>query len=267
MAIINLLLTQTHVNTKDVLIVEDDTAILEVLVELLKFKGYNVRTAVNGVKGLAAIEKKIPNLLLLDIMMPEMNGFELLKRIRSKQKTELLPVIILTAKVDLESQITGLSLGADDFIVKPFEFDVLDLKIKNLINKQSKMINNGKKAALNSSSISDTLRSILVGSREIAFINNLNAILDQQLSDPKLSIADISNSLNISSSTFNRKLKKACNITPNTYLMHYRLNRAKEMIHSDSGNISQIAVKIGFSSLSYFSIQYKKYFGSNPSRE
>lgn len=253
--------------TKDILIVEDDAAILEILVELLKFKGYSVRTAVNGVEGLVAIEKKIPDLLLLDVMMPEMNGFEVLKQLRSEHRTELLPVIILTAKVDLESQIKGLSLGADDYVLKPFEFDVLDLKIKNLISKQNKMINAGTKTTSDSSFPPFALIPDSVGSREIAFINKLNAILDQQISNPKLSIADISESLDISTSTFNRKLKKVCNITPNSYLMQFRLNRAKEMIHTNSGNISQIAVKIGFSSLSYFSIQYKKYFGSNPSRE
>lgn len=254
-------------NTKNILIVEDDSILLEDLDELLKLRNYKVQTAVNGKKGLSSIEQQIPDLVILDLMMPEMNGYELLKLIRGNLETELIPVIILTAKVDLESQIIGLSLGADDYITKPFEFDVLDIKIQNLLVKHDKLIN-AKRIIIQYPILDDfTTKPNPSRPREINFINNLNSILNQQLNNSKLSVSDIANSLNISSSTFNRKLKIICNTTPNTYITIFRLNRAKEMIHSNSGNISQIALKSGFSSLSYFSVQYKKYFGSNPSKE
>lgn len=239
----------TNSDTRNILIVEDDKAILEILIELLELHNYNVTSAVNGKKGLQAIQKEIPDLVILDVMMPEMDGFEVLKRIRANSKTELVPVIMLTAKADLESHMTGLTLNADDYVTKPFEFPVLDLKIRNLIAKHEKLNGTNKPA-----------------SREAVFLHKLNSIIDDQLSNSELSVADISNSLNISSSTFNRQLKKVCNKTPNNYVKEYRLNRAKEMIISDIGNVSQIAFKTGFSSLSYFSSQYKNHFGTNPSK-
>lgn len=248
---------ETSLNTRNILIIEDDRAILEILTELLEHHNYGVDSAVNGKKGLLALEKQIPDLIILDIMMPEMDGFEVLEKIRSNSKTEFLPVIMLTAKADMESHLTGLTLKADDYITKPFDFPVLDLKIKNLIAKHDKL----KKV------IKSSAKDSILDSREIVFLNKLNTIIDDQLANSDLSIGDISNAMNLSLSTFNRQLKKISKKTPNNYVKQYRLNRAKEMINSDIGNISQIAFKTGFSSLSYFSTQYKNHFGTNPSKE
>lgn len=184
--------------------------------------------------------------------MPKMNGFQLLKAIRSNPELELIPVIMLTAKADSESMITGLELKADDYITKPFDVKILLLKVQNLLNKE-RLLRTGK---------SDINKPV---SRDEIFLNTLNSIIDNQLANTSLVTSDLASQLNMSLSTFSRNLKRISGKSPNSYLKEFRLHRAKEMIQSNSGNVSEIAVKVGFSSLSYFSSQYRLFHNCTPS--
>ncbi len=239
-----------------ILVIEDEATIRESLQDMLEINGYNVLTAENGIDGLKSVEQQKPSLILSDVMMPLMDGFNLLKTLKNNTDTELIPIIMLTAKVELESKLYGLELGADDYITKPFEFRELNLKINNLLLKHRKLVNN-----------KITNKELKPLSQETVFIKKLHLLLDEQMDNSKLNIDNIASQLNMSVSTFNRWHKKIIKSSPNQYLKEYRLSRAKEMIQLNYGNVSEIAFKTGFSSLSYFSTVYTDFFGVNPSED
>lgn len=239
-----------------ILIVEDEAVIRASLRDMLEMNDYQVDVAANGLQGLNAIEEKTPDLVLSDIMMPEMDGFELLEALKNKRETELLPIIMLTAKVELESKLHGLELGADDYITKPFEFRELKLKIHNLLQRYKKL-----EEKLSAASTQN------MDSQDAVFVRKLNLLFDEQIGNVHLSIEQVASQLNMSVSTFNRWHKRILGKSPNQYMKEYRLNRAKEMIRINYGSISEIAHKTGFGSLSYFSTVYTDFFGQNPSHD
>ena len=240
-----------------ILIVEDDEALKESISDMLEIKGYDVSTAQNGLLGINAVKEKKPDLIISDVMMPEMDGFEMLKEIKMNPDMDLIPIIMLTAKVELESKLKGLELGADDYLTKPFEFRELNLKIHNLLQSREKLVRK----------IVTTPQKFVVASQDDIFLNKLNLLLNEQLNNPKLLTESIASQLNMSLSTFNRRLQKITGKSPNQYLKEFRLNRAKEMIQLNYGNISEIANKTGYSSIAYFSSSYKDFFGNNPTED
>lgn len=241
--------------TETILIVEDEEAIRDSLVALLELHNYQTLVSINGAQGLELAKQHIPDLIISDVIMPQMSGFELLSELRNNTETELIPIIMLTAKADLESKLQGLELGADDYITKPFEFKELHLKIINLLRRREKML---ERIALG-------LKGNSTVSTNNIFLKQLDLILNEQLENTGLLTENIAYQLNISHSTFSRRLKKLTGKNPNQYTREFRLNKAREMIWMNYGNVSEIAYKTGFGSLSYFSTQYKNYFGNNPS--
>jgi DNA-binding response OmpR family regulator len=237
-----------------ILIVEDEPAIRESLAEMLEIKNYLVIVAKNGIDGLKAVHEQNPDLIISDVMMPEMDGFEFLKEIRSNSATSLIPIIMLTAKIELESRLHGLELGADDYLTKPFEFRELQLKIHNLLFSRAKLVNK----------LSPNLGQQDFFSQDELFLKKLNLLLENRIEDSKLRTDELAIQLHMSLSTFNRRIKNVIGKSPNQYLREFRLKRARAMIRLNYGNLSEIAGKTGFSSLSYFSTSYKQYFGENP---
>jgi len=240
--------------TYQILIVEDDAAIRESLTELLEVNNFRVRQAVNGKKGLEEVNGKLPDLILCDIKMPIMDGYEFLINIRKNAATELIPVIMITAKVDFESKLHGLELGVDDYITKPFEFKELFLKVTNLLNTRKKI----------AQSLSVLPLTTSFQSQDEVLIKKLKLIIEENIERSSISVEDIAKQLFMSTSTFQRKIKCIINKTPNQFIKEYRLKRAKSMIQLNYGTLSEIAFKTGFTSLSYFSASYKNFFGHNP---
>lgn len=237
-----------------ILIIEDEAAIRESLSDLLELSEFNCVSAVNGIEGIAAASKESPDLIICDVMMPQMNGFQVLEHLRNSEKNRLTPIIMLTAKVELESKLRGLELGADDYITKPFEFKILVLKIANLIQKHRELQANN-------------YTNYNFESQEEVFKRKLNLILDENIENSNLTVEELASMMNMSPATFNRKLKAHLGTTPNQYSKEFKLNRAKEMIQLNFGSISEIAVKTGFHNQAYFSTLYKDYFGHSPSEE
>ena len=240
-----------------VLIVEDDRAIRESVRYMLDLSGFEVHCACDGQEGLEKLENNEIDLIICDVMMPVMDGFEFVQNVRKNLSTEITPILMLTAAIDLQHKLKGLEYGADDYIHKPFEFKVLLLKINNHIRRHQRTI---QKAYTEPQKIN-------IVSEDEVLLKKLNVLIDNSLSNTRLRIEDIANSLNMSSSSLTRKIKQITNKTPNQYLKEFRLNRAKEMIQLKYGNLSEVAAKTGFSSLSYFSTCYKEHFGSNPKED
>tara|TARA_R110001592_G_scaffold236456_3_gene494779 strand:- start:9 stop:752 length:744 start_codon:yes stop_codon:yes gene_type:complete len=240
-----------------ILIVEDDVAIRESLIDMLEINEYIVFSVENGLKGLELIEQQHLDLIISDVAMPEMDGFELLKKIRDNAKTELIPTIMLTAKVELESKLKGLEMGADDYITKPFEFRELHLKINNLIQKQEKLIHHF-------SLIPD---KNLMPSQDIIFLKKLKFLLEENITESKLQIDFLAKHLCMSTSTLQRKVKKITGKPTVQIIKEFKLKKAQEMITANYGTLSEIAYKSGFNSLSYFSTSYKEFLRKTPTEE
>ena len=186
--------------------------------------------------------------------MPEMDGFELLRAVRMNSDMEFLPVILLTAKVGLEDKLNGLELGANDYLTKPFEIKELIARIKSHVELKRNLVS---KMLLEPNQIK-------VESEEDMFMKKVKMILEEKLSDTNLEIDIIADKLFISRSTLQKKIKKITGKNITTFIREYRLKRAKALIIAGYGNISEVAIKTGFNSVSYFSVSYKDYFGIPP---
>ncbi len=237
-----------------VLIIEDDPSVRENLEELLKFKGFTVYSSSDGKKGLDMAFKKEPDLIISDIMMPEMDGYELLRNVRETPSLTNTPVILLTAKTLTESKIMGLEYGADDYVTKPYNAKELVARINNLIEIRRKL---KAKAYLESN-------QTVVESTEDIFMRELIKLFADNLENSNFTIEDVVVELGLSKSTIQRRVKSITNKTFNQFLREFRLEQAKQIIEQKGGNISEVAFATGFNSVSYFSFSFKNYFGFPP---
>lgn len=237
-----------------ILIVEDDINLQETLLDIFELKGFNVSTAYNGKEAIEVIEYEKPNLIISDVMMPEMDGFELLEYLKSNTATELIPIILLTANAMMEARLKGLEYGASDYITKPFEAQELVLKVINILKERKKLT----QSILTTPSLDEPI------SEDEAFLRNLKEVIDSNLDVPKLSIDKLSSLLFISKSTLQRRVKRITSKNANEFVNDYKMGCAKQMLEGKVGNASEVAKRVGFSSLSYFSQSFKKHYGVNP---
>ncbi len=247
--------------TKDerpsVLIVEDNKDMLA-FVERQLAPLYRVLTAGNGVEALKRLERNDVDLVVSDVMMPEMDGLELCQRLKADLNYSHIPVILLTAKTMLESKIEGLELGADAYIEKPFSVEYLRANVSNLLSNRERL---RRRFAESPFVKADTMA--LTKADEL-FIRKLSEYVSLNLSRQDLSIDDIAGAMEMGRSNFYRKLKGVLNLTPNEYLRIERLKRAARMLKEGGYGVVEVAYKVGFNSPSYFSTCFKKQFGVLP---
>lgn len=238
---------------KTIAIIEDHPEIRNSLVELIQINGYNTISAQDGKEGLALIKRSHPDLIVTDIMMPQLDGFDLVKELRSNERYHDIPIIFLTARVTMSDKLKGLEYGANDYITKPFEIRELLLKIKNLLQLQE-----------NTRQEKDT--TPVIESQDQRFIRSVQAAIDEQIENVELGLPDLASALEISTSTLQKKLKRIEEKSVSQYIREYRLKRAKDLIEADYGSLSDIAHKMGFRNLSYFSRTYNQFYGIAPSK-
>ncbi len=242
-----------------VLIVEDNKDVRGYIKEILN-KDYGVEEAINGEQGVRKAEKIIPDLIISDIMMPKMDGNQLTRILKNEEKTSHIPIILLTARGEQESRIEGLETGADDYLTKPFDTDELRVRIKNLIENRRKLQDKFRKDGL---APSKEVKHF--GRLDQNFIDKVNNTIKKHLSEEEFSIEDLGNEVNMSRSQVHRKLTALTGRSPSLYMRSLRLAKAKEMIFDQTGNISEIAYSVGFSSPAYFTRCFKEEFGIPPS--
>lgn len=237
-----------------ILIIEDDPTVRENLEEILKFKGFSVLSAHDGRSGFEIAKRKEPELIISDIMMPEMDGYQVLKSIRQYPTLAHTPVILLTAKTLSESKIKGLEYGADDYITKPFDTKELIARVTNILELRKKL---KAKVYLESQKTN-------VESTEDIFMRDLIQIFSKNLENSHFAIEDAVVELGLSKSTIQRRVKSITDKTFNQLLREFRLEQAKQILEQKGGNISEVAYAVGFNSVSYFSFSFKNYFGFPP---
>jgi DNA-binding response OmpR family regulator len=236
-----------------ILLLEDDKNLRETLVDIFELKNFHVLTATNGREGLKMVDEFAPDIIISDVMMPEMDGLEFLKILKENPQTEITPVIMITANTLKEVKFTGLEYGANDYITKPFDSRELLLKVQNLIK-----INPRK-------SETAMVDNIQVTSKGQVFLTELKTQMQVHLADENLSVEQLAQALYLGKSTFQRRVKKVTNMTATEFIRTFRLEYAYQLLIKKVGNSSDIAQQTGFRSLAYFSYAFKQHFGINPS--
>jgi len=244
-------------NRLSILIVEDNVELLQFLQDYFS-SGYNVYTAENGIEALDVAHQSPIQLVVSDVMMPEMDGFDLCRALKNDIQTSHIPVILLTAKSDTEYVVKGYECGAEAYVPKPFDPQILELQIKNIIRtrkKQQEQIVNAENPDIEETSLSKFDKE---------FISRINELIDENLDNNDFSITFITQQLGISRSLLHTKMKNLLNISTGDYIRKKRLNKACSLL-AKGYNVSETAYQTGFSDPNYFSKSFKKEYGITPS--
>lgn len=240
------------------LVVEDNHDIRSYLSKNLQ-ETYEVEEASNGVQALEKALEQSYDLILSDIAMPEMDGIELCRRLKTNILTSHLPVVLLTARTSLVHKIEGLETGADDYITKPFNLQLLQLRIRNLIAIRERLKEqSGKSLELSPSAVT-------VNAIDEAFLQKFISLVEAHIDESEYSIDDLAHQIAMSRMQLYRKLKALTGETPNTLIRNIRLKRAAQLLDTRQFNISEVAYKVGFTDLKYFRERFKERFGVVPS--
>ncbi|HBL32697.1 MAG TPA: hybrid sensor histidine kinase/response regulator, partial [Porphyromonadaceae bacterium] len=245
----------THADS--LLVVEDDREMLQFIAKCLS-PHYEVFTAENGEQALKILQDNGVNCIISDVMMPGMDGFEFTKRIKSDVEFSHIPVILLTAKTNVQAKVKGFEIGADDYIEKPFSIEVLLARIANLLNNRNKLRET-------------FLKHPFIGTNTIAltksdgeFLKKLNEIVQENLHNPDFNVEIIAELVNMSRASFYRKIKGILNLTPNEYIKVERLKKAAQLLKDKEYKVNEICYMVGFNSPSYFARCFQQQFGMLP---
>lgn len=242
-----------------IVIVEDDTEIRDYLNTELG-SDYDVICCVNGKEGLAAILKSLPDLVISDIMMPEMDGNTLCTKIKSNTATNHIPVILLTAKSREEDQLEGLETGADSYIVKPFNMDILRRTIINLIHThQTLQLKFGRNDQLE-----ELVDDIKMKSPDDKLLERVMSVINKNLGNADLNVNTIADEVGISRVHLHRKMKELIGQTPHDFIRNIRMKKAANLLSGGNMNVSEVMYACGFSNAASFSTVFKKMYGMSP---
>jgi len=242
------------------LIIDDDTDVAHYLKTLLSSK-YKVVVKFDAESAFKALEEVLPDLIISDVVMPGMDGYQFCKLVKENLSYSHIPVILLTAKATVDNQVEGLNCGANAYVVKPFEPQYLLALVKSQLLNREQMRN-----ILSSSTQTEKIDENVLSPQDNAFMTSLYQLMESELSNSELNIARLTESLKISRTKFYYKVKGLTGENPNVFFKTYKLNRAAELILEGKYNTSEIADMTGFSTLSHFSVSFKKQFGISPSK-
>lgn len=214
--------------------------------------------ASNGKETLKILSENTISLVVSDVMMPEMNGFELCRTLKTNIEYSHIPIILLTAKATIQSKIEGIELGADDYIEKPFSTEYLLARIANLLSNQEKL-----RQAFTSSPFVNA-QTIALTKADEAFLEKLTEVIKSNISEPEFNVDILAEKMNMSRSSLHRKIKGIAQITPNEFIQLERLKMAAQLIQSQEYKINEVCYIVGFNSSSYFAKCFQKQFGVLP---
>ena len=259
-----LMLTEKEAKTKPlVLIVEDNRDVVQYLHICLK-DDYRIVSAANGAEGLTKTLDLIPDLVISDVMMPVMDGLELCQKLKGDIQTSHIPIVLLTAKGDIDSKIEGLEFGADEYLAKPFEERELKARLKNVLHLRQILKERYLSTAFglleqSTLDIQPTLDDL--------FIKDLKAFIEAHLEDPDLDVHILEKQFGMSRTTLHRKLAALTDMSATAFIRHVRLTTASEVLRDEKDKtISEIAYAVGFASLSHFSRCFHELFAMTPSQ-
>ena len=242
-----------------IVVVEDDSEIRSYLTEALS-EDYDITDCSNGKEGLAAVLKTMPDLVISDIMMPEMDGTTLCSKIKTNNATNHIPVILLTAKSREEDQLEGLETGADAYIVKPFNMDILRRTIVNLIHSHHTLqLKFGRNDQLE-----ELVEDIKMKSPDEKLLERVMTAINHNLNNAELSVDRIADEVGISRVHLHRKMKELTGQTPHDFIRNIRMKKAASLLSAGDMNVSEVMYACGFSNAASFSTVFKKMYGMSP---
>ena len=244
-------------NEATVLLVDDDIELLQFEAKFLS-EYYNVHTAKNGREALNVLKRTNINIVVSDVMMPEMDGFELTEKVKSNIEFSHIPVILLTAKVNAQSKVQGYELGADAYLDKPFSIDVLLARIENLLQSREIL----RESFLKNPFIGASTVALTKSDEE--FITKLNNLIQENISESEFNVESMAEHFNMSRASFYRKVKGVLNLTPNEYIRVKRLKHAAEILRDEDIKVNEVSYMVGFNSPSYFAKCFQQQFGILP---
>lgn len=249
-----------------ILIVEDNNDMRAYIKDYLE-QSYYIIEAVNGKDGFDKAIEHIPDLIVTDLMMATMDGNELTRKLKTDQRTSHIPVIILTAKVTMESKLEGLKTGADDFLTKPFDVQELLIRIRNLILQHQKLRNLFKQHIDNANQTRTLLEYSCIGMSKLdeQFLEKAVNVIEGEIANPDFGVEMFAKEMAMSRKHLHRKLTSLTDHSPNNLIRNVRLIKATELIKAGKLNITQISYDVGISSLSYFAKIFKERYGVSPS--
>jgi len=245
-----------------ILIIDDNLDILSYLKDILS-DDYSVIQANNGDLGFEKASAEIPDLIISDVMMPGKDGISLCKELKSQITTSHIPIILLTARTSTVYEIEGLKTGADDYITKPFNANVVQARISSLLENRDKM----RAHLLNKVRFEPTNAALEDDSdTENAFIHKAILLVENNLENPSFGIETMVDELHMSQSTLYRKIKSLTGLSLTAFIRSVRLKKAAYLILSSDLNLNQIAYEVGFNDYKYFKTSFKKQFECLPSK-
>ncbi len=250
--------SDTNKANKTVLLVEDNEE-LRLMLERKLCSYYNIKTAENGKLGLEAAIKDTPDLIVTDLLMPEMDGTEMTKQLKDNFNICHIPVIMLTAKSATEDKIEGYATGADAYLTKPFDFEVLIARVNNLL-EQRKVLKRKF-----SNDIEFESRQVAVDIKDQEFIEEVIGVIISHLDDSTFKLHNVYGELGYSKTVFYNKIKALTGLNPSQFVRTVKLKEAGRLLKNTDRNVSEVAFTIGYSDINYFRNQFKKQFNKTPS--
>jgi signal transduction histidine kinase/ligand-binding sensor domain-containing protein/DNA-binding response OmpR family regulator len=256
--------TEAAGNTRQmILVIEDNADIREYVADSLA-SDFTVLTAINGREGLELAFQHIPDVVVSDIMMPEMDGIELCRTVKEDVRTSHIPVILLTAKDTIRDREEGYESGADSYLTKPFSAKLLQSRIHNLLESRKKLAQ--QIAAYAKEPAPDkNQKPVKLSKLDDEFLARLTAIIEENLNTDKMDITFLTEKMNMSHSAFYRKVKGLTGISANEFIRKIRLKNSLQLLLTGSHNVSEVAYMTGFNDMDYFRECFKKEYGLPPS--
>lgn len=244
---------------KKILVVDDNQEITDFLQQALATR-YQVKVTHDGKRGEALSLEWLPDLIIVDVMMPVMDGLEMSKRLRKQVMTATIPIILLTAKDDRKTELDSIDLGADAFMSKPFDINILFSRIEQLLKRREEMENQ-----LRISSLTDPKEEKVL-SRDEQFLSDITQIIEEKMDDPQFNVQVLSELSFTNSKQLYRKIKQLTSLTPVEYIRSIRMKKAAVLLQQNKFSVAEVMYMVGFSEASYFSKCFQAEFGLTPSQ-
>ena len=242
-----------------ILVVEDNADMRRYIKNCLA-QYFNIVEAVDGQSGFRTACAQAPDLLVSDVMMPKMDGFELCEKLKTDARTSHIPVVMLTARAEMEDRLEGLETGADDYLTKPFNAQELLVRAKNLIEQRRRLQARFRNALIiNPSEVTAT-------SMDAAFLQKVMQVVENNLGDSQFETDHLARQAGYSRRQLNRKLRALTGYSVREFIRIIRLKRASQLLQQHAGTVTEIAFEVGFNSLAHFAKIYRRQFGIEPSK-
>lgn len=241
-----------------VLVVEDNDDLLRFMQNTLG-RDFMVSTASDGANAWEMIRKQMPDVVVSDVMMPDMDGFELCRLIKSTYETSHIPVLLLTALSDKDDQMHGLGLGADDYVTKPFDMGLLQQRIRSIARNREMVRDKALKVIKH-----DSAEPILANELNDKFMKRILEVARENIANSEFNKDDFASAMNVSSSLLYKKVKSLTNLSPTDFIKIVRLDYALELLQSRKYTVTEVSELCGFTSVGYFSTVFRKHFGKSP---